>query len=267
MSNSETFAHLGNPRKIWAIAACHGVADRLIRMQAAIAERFTPGDRLVYLGNYLGGAEAPRSLDLMLKFRAGLLSRPGMLPGDFVYLRGIQEEIWSKLLQIQFAPNPREVLEWMLDRGGTTTIEAYGGDVRAGLLATREGAIAMTRWTSGLRDAMRRHPGHDKLMSVLQRAAFTEPASGGVLLVHAGLDPNRPLAAQGDAFWWNSAGFSQISSPFGSFSRIVRGFDPAAGGLNLTGYAVTLDGGCGRDGPLIAAAIAPDGALLELFEA
>jgi serine/threonine protein phosphatase 1 len=125
----------------------------------------------------------------------------------------------------------------------------------------------MARWTAGLREAMRRHAGHDKLISVLQRAAFTEPASGGLLLVHAGLDPDRPLAAQGDAFWWNSVGFGQIAGPFGGFSRIFRGFDPAGGGLAIAGYAATLDGGCGRDGSLIAAAIAPDGTILELFEA
>ena len=34
----------------------------------------------------------------------------GTFLGDIVFLRGSQEEMWQKLLELQFAPNPREVL-------------------------------------------------------------------------------------------------------------------------------------------------------------
>ena len=40
-----------------------------------------------------------------------------MFPIDIVYLRGQQEEMWHRMLQIQFAPNPKEVLPWMLQQG------------------------------------------------------------------------------------------------------------------------------------------------------
>lgn len=268
MNDRVPFARLGRPRRVWAVAACHGAADRLEQLHLAIADRFALGDRLVYLGNYLGAGTSAQAIDQLLAFRAYLLSRPGMIPEDFVYLRGMQEEIWSKLLQIQFAPNPGEVLRWMLERGAAATLQTYGGDAQSGLSATREGAMAMARWTNRLREAMRRHAGHEKFITVLQRAALTEDMGAGALLfVHAGIDPARPLAAQGDSFWWEASGFDRITPPFETFGRIFRGYDPAGKGALLDGYAVTLDGGSANGGPLLAASVAPDGQIAELFEA
>jgi hypothetical protein len=236
-------------------------------MQAAIGQRFVLGDRLVYLGNYLGGGDPLRTIGAMLAFRAALLGLPGMIPADFVYLRGAQEEIWSKLLQIQFAPNPQEVLRWMLNRGAAVTLESYGGNAQAGLAASRDGAIAMARWTNRLREAIRAQPGHETFFTVLRRAAFTENSGNGALLfVHAGLDSTRPLAAQGDSFWWNGLGFDHLAGPFETFTRVFRGFDPAGKGAQFTPHAVTLDGGCGTGGSLFAACIAPGGQILELLE-
>ncbi len=268
MSDSAAFARLGRPRRVWAVAACHGAVDRLARLHLAIAERFTLGDRLVYLGNYLGAGDPVGTIDHLLAFRTHLLARPGMIPEDFVYLRGMQEEMWSKLLQIQFAPNPGEVLTWMLDRGAAATVIAYGGDPKAGLASTRDGAMTMARWTNRLRDSIRQHAGHDKFMTVLHRAALTDDTgNGGLLFVHAGIDPARPLAAQGDSFWWAAGGFDRLTTRFETFTRIFRGYDPAKGGAKLEDYAVTLDGRAAEGGPLLAASITPDGAIDELFEA
>jgi hypothetical protein len=273
VNDGGNFARLGRPRRIWAVAASCGAIDRLDRIHGLIADRFRLSDRLVYLGNYLGGADSADAIDRILAFRTYLLASPGMIASDIVYLRGIQEEIWSKLLQIQFAPNPRDVLRWMLDRGAAETLQAYGGDAAAGVAAARDGAVAMTRWTNRLRAAMHQRGGHDKFMSVLARAAFTDPpqpdipGGGGLLFVHAGLDPSRPLAAQRDSFWWESGGFARLTSQFETFGRIFRGADPTGQGLMCDGYAVTLDGGCGRGGVLIAAAIAPDGEILEILQA
>jgi hypothetical protein len=268
VTDGDNFAHLGSPRRIWAVAACSGAADRIERIHQAIAERFVVGDRLIYLGNYLGGVGSATTIDHLLAFRAYLLAMPGMIASDIVYLRGAQEEIWSKLLQLQFAPNPRQVLTWMLARGAGETIAAYGGDAEEGMLAAREGAMALTKWTNRLREAIRRRSGHDTFMSVLRRAALTgRNGSGHLLFVHAGLDPSRPLGAQRDSFWWEAGGFSRIAEPFESFARIFRGADPAGHGPVLTGYTVTLDGGCGRGGKLLAAGIAPGGEIIDLIEA
>jgi hypothetical protein len=113
ISDSQRFADLLQPRRIWAIGAIHGDVVRLGAIHQEIGRRFTPGDRLVYLGNMLGrGPAVADTIDEILAFRLALLAAPGMKVEDIVYLRGAQEEMWQKLLQLQFAPNPAEVLGW-----------------------------------------------------------------------------------------------------------------------------------------------------------
>lgn len=268
MSDADKLANLGRPRRIWTVAACHGDVARLDHVHLALADRFTVGDRLVYCGNYLGAGDPTATIDRLLAFRTYLLAAPGMVADDIVYLRGIQEEIWSKMLQIQFAPNPREVLHWMLERGAEATLKAYGGEARIGLAAAKEGAMSMTRWTSSLREAIRRQPGHNQFMSAWRRAALTAEADEGPLLfVHAGIDPARAFAKQGDSFWWGSGSFDKATAPFENFKRVFRGSDPAGEGLKLDGYTVTLDAGCATGGPLIAAAITPDGRIIDMIKA
>lgn len=277
ISDSQRFADLLHPRRIWAIGAIHGDIVRLGAIHQEIGHRFEPGDRLVYLGNMLGrGPAVLETVDEILAFRLALLAVPGMKVEDIAYLRGAQEEMWQKLLQLQFAPNPAEVLGWMLRQGLDATLAAYGGDAQAGLLAARDGAVALTRWTNALRGAIRRHPGHDNLMSALRRAAYTSTAPhdgggrrepGGVLLVHAGIDPERPLAGQGDSFWWDTPGFARVRGPYEGFRRIVRGYDPGHGGISVAEATATIDAGCGFGGRLACACIDASGEIVEIVEA
>jgi serine/threonine protein phosphatase 1 len=173
--------------------------------------------------------------------------------------------MWSKLLQIQFAPNPKEVLPWMLQQGVGATIAAYGGDPHQGIIHCREGALAITRWTNSLRAAMQARPGHAALMNSTRRAAYTDDQ--GLLFVHAGLDPERPLSAQGDNLWWGSPGFAALNHPYGEFLRVVRGYDHAHQGPSASAFTLTLDGGCGYGGKALAALLDPKGELLNLVEA
>jgi len=182
-----------------------------------------------------------------------------------VYLRGAQEEMWHKLLQLQFAGNPGEALAWMVREGLGATIRAYGGELRHGFAATRDGPLTITRWTTTLRNAMNARPGHITLFGRLRHAAAT--ADGQLLFVHAGVDAGKPLAGQGDAFWWGDRDILDLSEPFAGFRRVVRGFDRRQRGLVERDFAVSLDAGAGRGGPLLAAAFAPDGAVLEVVQA
>jgi hypothetical protein len=253
------FAKLIRARRVWAVAAIHGDAARLARLHDRIGRAWAAGDRLVYLGNYLGhGPAVGQTVDEILAFRRAILGLEGSFACDVAFLRGGQEEMWQKLLQLQFAVTPREVLQWMMDQGVGATLRAYGGDPDQGFAACREGPRAITRWTSALRAAVNAAPGHNAFLSALRRAAFTE--DGGLLFVHSGVDPARPLDAQRDTFWWGSGRrLFELTQPYAGFRRVVRGYDHQHGGVVEASFATSIDGGCGFGGELLAACFAPDG--------
>jgi serine/threonine protein phosphatase 1 len=265
MSEREKFAVLRAARRIWALSPVHGDLPRLRALHGYLAERFQDGDRLVYLGGMLGrGNDVAGVVDELVSFRRQVLARRNVFTIDIAYLRGQQEVMWQKLLQLQFAPNPKEVLPWMLQQGVASTISAYGGDPAEGLVRCREGALAITRWTNSLRTAMQARPGHFHLLAELRRAAYTDDY--GLLFVHAGIDPDRPLEAQGDTLWWGSSGFAMLSQPYGEFLKVVRGFDRQHGGPAMNPFAITLDGGCGYGGKALLACLDPKGEILDLVE-
>ena len=260
------FARLRVAGRIWAVAAIHGEVARLRKLHDRIAERFGDGDQIIYLGNYLGrGGGVAATIDELLDFRRRVLARPHGLSCDVVFLRGAQEEMWQKLLQLQFAPNPGEVLGWMVREGIEATVHAYGGELRQGFAASRDGPRMLTRWTSALRDAMNAAPGHVPLFSSLRHAALTDDRQ--LLFVHAGIKAARPLTAQGDAFWWSGQDVIDLTAPFDGFRRVISGFDRRKRGLVECEFAVSLDAGAGRGGNLLAATFGPDGAVLDVIQA
>ena len=260
------FARLRAAGRVWAIAVIHGEARRLVQLHDSISERFRVGDRVVYLGNYIGrGGAVFATIDELLDFRRRVLGRPGGAACDVVFLRGAQEEMWQKLLQLQFAPNPGEILDWMVRAGMETTVRAYGGDLRQGLAACRDGARTITRWTGALRSAVNARPGHTAMFASLRHAAFT--SDRGLLFVHAAIDPSRPLIAQGDAFWWGREDILELKEPFAGFRRIVRGVDRDRRGVVEREFAVSVDGGAGLGGRLMAACFGLDGAVADIAEA
>jgi hypothetical protein len=270
MPESTPFASLPGARRIWAIASVHAEADRLRRLHRQIARHFAIGDRLIYLGNVIGrGRALHETLTELFAFRRAVIAGPGMFLGDVVVLRGAQEEMWQKLLLLQFSAAPGEVLRWMIDHGVGATIEAYGGDPGAGLRAVREGTVGLARWTRELRTAMNARPGHTAFLSALKRAAFTETPGkrGKLLFVNAGIDTTRPLSAQSDSFWWASNAFRSIAAPFGDYGLIVRGSDPRHAGCEAGDFTLSIDGGSGFDGPLLGACLGLDGEVIELLEA
>jgi len=199
----------------------------------------------------------------VLAFRRLFLARPDARIGDIVYLRGAQEEMWQKLLQLQFAPNPTEVLSWMLEQGLRGTLSAYAGSEDDGFAAAAEGPVAIARWTNRLRSAMHALPGHDALMSSLRRAAFSDDQA--MLFVHAGLDPTVPLDDQGDVLWWGG-GFGKIKAAYDPFRLVVRGFDRTHAGVQTTHFTATIDAGCGFGGPLLGACFDRGGRIVDLLE-
>ena len=265
---TEKFAELGSPRRIWAVSAINGDIDRLSTFHDHIASRFSVRDRLVYLGNYLGveSRHNPDIIDEMLAFRAALLSKPGIESSDIVYLRGPAEEAWMRLLRLQFSPSPYQALEKLLASGIESYLRLYGVSVNDTKSMARAGSVAITRWTNQMRSLQRASAGHDALFCSMRRAAYTAAVEQKrVLFVPANFDSSRLLDDQGDALWWSAAPFRLAGRAVNNYSRIVRGFDSVNAGACLDQAEVTLDGGCGRGGPLVAACITPTGKISELI--
>ena len=255
------FGVLTGWRRVWAVSAIDGRRARLLRLHRDLVERFRFGDRLVYMGNYLGaGDDAAGAVDDLIAFRRVILARRGMMPADIVFLRGTQEEMWQKLQQLHLAVDPSAILAWMIDHGIDSTIASYDNSTEEGIAAARAGFNGLMRWTAKLREAMYHRPGHRELMSHLKRACVTE--DGALLFVHAGLDPERPLELQSDAFWWNPGGFRRMDGPYHNFRLVVRGFDPDHAGIDIGEHRVSLDGG-GPPGSLVAGCFDAEGRLVE----
>jgi len=255
-------ASLKGGERVWAVAAINGQMDRLRELHGVLEKRFRLGDRLVYLGNYIGGGPvSAQALDELLLARRALLARFGLLDGDIVYLRGRQEEMWQKLLQLHLAQDPSTVLEWMLPQGVEFTLRAYGGNPDQGRMWCRDGAQSLARWTSSLRDSVRSKPGHAHFFASLKRAAVTQNQT--ILFVHAGIDTRRPLSAQTDTFWWGAENYADIAPNYEGFRRIVRGFDSDRLGLSIEGYAITIDNGSGHGNSLEAICLDPEAKVVD----
>ena len=261
----DRIAILRAARRIWAVGAVHGNADRLCAVHDAMADRVRFGDRVIYLGNYYGvGRQIRRMQAELLRFRCWLLSIPPyMNRDDVIYLRGAQEEMWQKLMQLQFAPKPEAILDWVLERGAGQTMEAFGIDPQDGYAAAQEGTVALTAWTGGLRDAMYRSPGQEPFLTQLRQAAVSD--NGQLLFVHTGLDVLKPLGRQSDTFWWAGRCFRHMERPYGDFRRVIRGYDPEHRGYAETEHSLTVDGGCGFGGTLMAVCLGPEGQVEDMI--
>ena len=149
---------------------------------------------------------------------------------DVVFLRGAQEEMWQKLLQLQFAPNPGEVLG--LD----------GASRRRG-----DGARLWRRFAAGFcRDARRAahdHPLDQRVAHRDERRARATPrcfarcvmpptpSEGGAAVCPCRGRSARPLTAQGDAFWWGRTTSSSWTRRSPGSAASSRGFDRDRRGL------------------------------------
>ena len=268
MSKVASIARLRDGGSTWALGALDGDDDALARLGGALMQRWQPGDRLVVLGNMLGAAgHTPRMIDLMLLLRRRLLARPGAEVEDFVFLRGAQEEMWHKVLQLQFALSPLDVLDWMLARGLAAMIEGYGYSINEGRVACRNGPLAIARWTTGLRGRQALQPGHNDLLNALSRAALS--ADGRLVFAATGVDPGRPLGEQADAFWWNAQSDAALDEALGTASdggwpaiaRVVRGAGPSKNEARDEGRVLTVS----RETPAVVALDA-DGVVLDRIE-
>lgn len=265
MGQSEVWRTFDSPGRLWVVGAVHGEADRLRSVHDQLSRQFHPGDRLVYTGDLMGfGPDVVGALNEFLLFRRALMARHEVDPADIVVLRGAQEEMWRKLLQLHFAPDPAGVLDWMLGRGLSASLGAYGLSSTEAMNAAREGRTALSRWAGHAADVVDDHDGHRALMAHLKHAAVV--ADGSMLIVSAGFERGVALDKQLDSFWWGGADFDSLTPEATGFNLAVRGSARGTPGVRFARHVVTLDGGAGRGGSVCAALFGPDGNTVQVIE-
>lgn len=266
MSRPNRFEVLSAPRRIWMVSSIHGDLSRLAAIHDVIDQHFEHGDRLVYLGNYFGyGQQILDSMDELVAFRRHLMGRFTLFPHDIAYLRGAQEEMLERVLQLHFAKSPPAVLAWMLEHGLEATLEAYGSSAHEASKFARMTVSEIANYTVGLRGAIRAWPGHYSLIMAMKRAAYDDQRT--FLFTHAGVDPNLNLERQTDSFWWGHPSFLRLEERFDGFKRVFAGWHPNHLGISELDHATFVDAGCGFGGPLLACCIDMRGDIVEAFEA
>ncbi len=224
MDNISNFVELNKSSKIWAIGSIHANLNSFDSIKKFILNNFERNDKLIFLGNVIGlGEDTKETLSSVIDLRFSLMSKFKLKPESIVFLRGAQEEMFSKLLQLQLAPNPTEIVEWMFDHGVNETVKSYGfSQVEVKNIAS-SGTINISKLTTNLNKAVQINPGHKEYFLNLKHAAYSHTKK--ILFVNRGVDITRPLSAQNDCFWWGYQNFSTIQKPYKSFSRIVRGYE------------------------------------------
>ena len=224
MDNISNFVELKKTDKIWAIGSIHSNLKSFTSVKEFLLNNFKANDKLIFLGNVIGlGENSKETLSSVIDLRFNLMSKFTLKPESIIFLRGAQEEMFSKLLQLQLAPNPNEIIEWMFDHGVNETVKSYGFSENEVKNIASSGTINISKWTTTLNKVLNKNPGHTQYFLNLKHAAYSKTKK--ILFVNRGVDITRPLSAQNDCFWWGFQNFSSINRPYKTFSRIVRGYE------------------------------------------
>tara|TARA_B100001063_G_C16747134_1_gene548208 strand:+ start:739 stop:1551 length:813 start_codon:yes stop_codon:yes gene_type:complete len=223
LSNDNKFQEFKNTERIWAVGSLHSSIDSFQSIKKYIISNFKKSDKLIFLGNVIGfGENSKQIISDVLSLRFSLMAKFSLKHEDIVFLRGAQEEMFSKLLQLQIAPNPSEIINWIFNHGVDKTVKSYNFKPEQFRNVASQGTLQINKLTAKLNYQISSTPGHKEFFSNLKHAAYSE--SKEVLFVNRGVDLSRPLSAQNDCFWWGYQNFSLVNKPFNTFKRIVRGY-------------------------------------------
>ena len=223
MQKETHFAQILSSGNIWAIGSIHSRAESFESMKDYILKNFKKEDTLVFLGNIIGlGIHSKNTLTSVIDLRNRLMAKYLINPDKIIFLRGAQEEMFLKLLQLQTAPNPHDIVKWMFEHGVDSTVRSYGFNPEELIKISNQGTLAISKFTSKINTSILEQPGHKNYFIQLKHAAFSE--SKKILFLNRGVDVSRPLSAQNDCFWWGYQNFASLNNSYGTFVRIVRGY-------------------------------------------
>lgn len=239
-------------KRLWVVSCVQGDYIRLRQLHRKIASHFLSGDGILYLGSIIGvGREPAKTLEEALLFRRGLLSFGGVKSEDICFLKGSQEDLLLKALQLQFCSNAVEVLDWMVKQGLGTTLSSFGVDVKEAFSAAEKGTTALSYWTADLKKMLQKRDGVLQYLRSLKNMAVTSDKK--VLFVPRGIDKTKSLERQGEALRWGGTIPFESDAPFLNFEKVIRTL-PSRGdfGLIQSEYYMTLVSGGGYDGKINA---------------
>ena len=168
MENINKFLELKNANKIWAIGSLHSSLDSFYSIKKYILSNFESGDKLIFLGNVIGfGNKSKEIITEVLKLRFKLMAKYNLKNEDIVFLRGAQEEMFCKLLQLHIAPNPSEILDWIFSHGVDQTLVSYNFEPDQFRDISTQGTIQINKLTSKLNKKISETPGHKEFSCLL----------------------------------------------------------------------------------------------------
>ena len=259
------FIKLKNCERLWAIGSVHGNLPSIKKVHDHIFQNYRPKDKIIYLGNMIGvGLESSETIYEILKFRSNLMSEFQLNLEDFVFLRGAQEEMLQKILELHISPNPKEVLLWTFEHGVDKTLMSYQINSKEILDVCELGSVSISKWTKKAKNHIDTFEGHKNYYACLVHAAF--PITKKILFVNRGVDTSRPLSAQNDCFWWGYHNFSITNKPYYNFSKIVRGYDPKKTGPSRENVVCSLYCGSGFGGPVAAGLFLSTGEIIDIIK-
>ena len=268
MDNNTNFVEFNDVERIWAIGSIHSNLKSFVSIKDYILKNFKKRDKLIFLGNVIGlGDYSKEIISSILKLRFDLMAKFKLNPEDVVFLRGAQEEMFSKILQLHTAPNPGEIIKWVFDHGVDKTLKSYGFSKDEIINIATSGTVNISKWTSKLNKKIMTNSGHKEYFTALKHAAYS--SSKKILFVNRGVDISRPLSAQNDCFWWGYQNFSRIEKPYSSFVKIVRGYQSLHKNnieFSKNTIVCTLFKQPLTNNKILSGVFSNDGKILELFE-
>ena len=268
MNKESNFIEIQNVDRIWAIGSIHSNLNAYLSIQKHILANFQKNDCLIFLGNVIGlGENAVETISNIIKLRFILMAKFSLKKEKIVFLRGSQEEMFNKVLQLQLAPNPVDIVNWIFEHGVDKTIKSYGFTKNDVLNVASSGTMNISKWTTKLNNKIINNLGHKEFFLNLKHAAYSK--SKKILFVNRGVDVTRPLSAQNDCFWWGYQNFSKIDVPYSTFIRIVRGYQSKHLNeveLSKNHIICTLFKQPLSNNKVIGGIFDPDGEIIDLFE-
>ena len=158
MNTESNFVEFQNAKRIWAVGSVHSNYESFNSIKNYLLSSFDEGDKL--------------TISSIIDLRFKLMAKFQLQPDEIVFLRGAQEEMFLKLMLLQIAPNPQDIVKWMFSHGVDKTIQSYGFSKEETQSIASQGTLSISKWTSKLNAVVSNNAGHKDYFSNLKPRFF-----------------------------------------------------------------------------------------------